>query len=179
MKTIMIAAVADDLAIGRDNALLWHISADMKYFRRTTMGSPVIMGFRTWESIGRPLPGRLNIVITKRHYEAPETVVQVPDVASAIAVAETQLSASDQSSTASGNEAATDKCFIMGGAKTYERAMQYADALYITHVHTTVPDADAFFPAIDPAIWEKTSDTDIEIDPENGLAYSFAIYRRR
>lgn len=189
MKTIMIAAVADDLAIGRDNALLWHISADMKYLRRTTMGSPVIMGFRTWESIGRPLPGRLNIVITKRHFDAPETVVQVPDVASAINAAEEHFSAipqesgtaavSAQASSASGNDDVPDKCFIMGGAKTYERAMQYADALYITHVHTTVPDADAFFPAIDPAIWEKTSDTDIETDPENGLAYSFAIYRRR
>ena len=71
----MIAAVADDLAIGRDNALLWHISADMKYFRRTTMGCPVIMGFRTWESIGRPLPGRLNIVITRHHLDAPDTVL--------------------------------------------------------------------------------------------------------
>ena len=166
----MIAAVADDLAIGRDNALLWHISADMKYFRRTTMGCPVIMGFRTWESIGRPLPGRLNIVITRHHFDAPDTVLQVPDVASAIAEAEKHLSAAGT---------VPEKCFIMGGAKTYERAMQYADALYITHVHTTVPDADAFFPAIDPAIWEKTSDTDIETDPENGLAYSFAVYRRR
>ena len=170
MEKIMIAAVADDLAIGRDNALLWHISADMKYFRRTTMGCPVIMGFRTWESIGRPLPGRLNIVITRHHFDAPDTVLQVPDVASAIAEAEKHLSAAGT---------VPEKCFIMGGAKTYERAMQYADALYITHVHTTVPDADAFFPAIDPAIWEKTSDTDIETDPENGLAYSFAVYRRR
>ena len=170
MEKIMIAAVADDLAIGRDNALLWHISADMKYFRRTTMGCPVIMGFRTWESIGRPLPGRLNIVITRHHLDAPDTVLQVPDVAAAFAEAEKHLSAAGT---------VPEKCFIMGGAKTYERSMQYADALYITHVHTTVPDADAFFPAIDPAIWEKTSDTDIETDPENGLAYSFAVYRRR
>ncbi|MGM9794058.1 MAG: dihydrofolate reductase, partial [Candidatus Cryptobacteroides sp.] len=93
MEKIMIAAVADDLAIGRDNALLWHISADMKYFRRTTMGCPVIMGFRTWESIGRPLPGRLNIVITRHHFDAPDTVLQVPDVASALAEAEKHLSA--------------------------------------------------------------------------------------
>ena len=67
----------------------------------------------------------------------------------------------------------------MGGAKTYGSAMQFADSLYITHVHTTVPDADAFFPAIDPAIWEKVSDTQPETDPENGLGYSFAVYRRR
>ncbi|MGM9767822.1 MAG: dihydrofolate reductase [Candidatus Cryptobacteroides sp.] len=187
MQVIMIAAVADDLAIGRDNALLWHISADMKYFRRTTMGSPVVMGFRTWESIGRPLPGRLNIVITKHHFDAPETVVQVPDVASAINAAEEHFSAIPQASGTAASplpdsapgDTHLEKCFIMGGAKTYERAMQYTDALYITHIHTTVPDADAFFPRIDPGIWEKASDTDIETDPENGLAYSFAIYHRR
>ena len=162
----MIAAVADDGAIGKDNALLWHISADMKYFRRTTMGCPVIMGYRTWLSIGRPLPGRLNIVITKSHFDAPDQIVQVPDVLSAFEAAER-----------SAGEAS--KCFIMGGAKTYERAMEYADALYITNVRTTVPDADAFFPSVSPDIWEKVSETDSETDPENGLEYSFTVYRRR
>ncbi|MGM9736892.1 MAG: dihydrofolate reductase [Candidatus Cryptobacteroides sp.] len=166
MVKIMIAAVADDGAIGRDNALLWHISADMKYFRRTTMGCPVIMGYRTWLSIGRPLPGRVNIVITKSHFDAPDSVIQVPDVLSAFEAAEH-----------SGGEAS--KCFIMGGAKTYDRAMEYADALYITNVRTTVPDADAFFPPISPEIWEKESETAPETDPENGLEYSFSVYRRR
>ena len=80
MQKNIIAAVADNGAIGRDNELLWHISADMKYFRRTTMGCPVIMGYRTWLSIGRPLPGRKNIVITKSRFEAPETVAQVPQL---------------------------------------------------------------------------------------------------
>ena len=91
MQKNIIAAVADNGAIGRDNELLWHISADMKYFRRTTMGCPVIMGYRTWLSIGRQLPGRKNIVITKSRFEAPEAVVQVPDAAAAIAVAEEAL----------------------------------------------------------------------------------------
>ena len=91
MQKNIIAAVADNGAIGRDNELLWHISADMKYFRRTTMGCPVIMGYRTWLSIGRPLPGRKNIVITKSRFEAPEAVAQVPDAAAAIAVAEEAL----------------------------------------------------------------------------------------
>lgn len=166
MEKIMIAAVADDGAIGRDNALLWHISADMKYFRRTTMGCPVIMGYRTWLSIGRPLPGRVNIVITRSHFDAPDSVIQVPDVLSAFEAAEH-----------SAGEAS--KCFIMGGAKTYDRAMEYADALYITNVRTTVPDADAFFPPISPEIWEKVSETVPETDPENGLEYSFSVYRRR
>lgn len=166
MEKIIIAAVADNLAIGRDNALLWHIPADMKYFRRTTMGSPVIMGYRTWLSIGRPLPGRKNIIITKAPLSVPETVVQVSDEEAAIAEA-------------AGADPAPEKCFIIGGAKTYGRMMSVADALYITHVYTSVPDADAFFPATDPAVWIKESGTAPETDPESGLRYSFATYRRR
>ena len=163
MQKNIIAAVADNMAIGRDNELLWHISADMKYFRRVTMGCPIIMGYKTWLSIGRPLPGRRNIVITKSHFDAPESVVQVPDVASAFAAA----------------QGFAGQCFIIGGAKTYERTLAQADKLYITHVHTSVPDADAFFPAIDPAVWTLQSETPPETDPENGLQYSFAVYVRK
>lgn len=171
MQKNIIAAVADNMAIGRDNELLWHISADMKYFRRVTMGCPIIMGYKTWLSIGRPLPGRKNIVITKSHFEAPESVVQVPDVASAFAAAQ-EVNAADVQNT-------EGQCFIIGGAKTYERTVAQADKLYITHVHTSVPDADAFFPAIDPAIWTLQSETPPETDPENGLQYSFAVYVRK
>ena len=173
MQKNIIAAVADNMAIGRDNELLWHISADMKYFRRVTMGCPIIMGYKTWLSIGRPLPGRRNIVITKSHFDAPESVVQVPDVASAFAAAEeVQVNAADVQNS-------EGQCFIIGGAKTYERTIAQADKLYITHVHTSVPDADAFFPAIDPAVWTLQSETPTETDPENGLQYSFAVYVRK
>lgn len=165
METNIIAAVAENLAIGRGNALLWHISADMKYFRKTTMGSPVVMGYRTWLSIGRPLPGRTNIVITRSPFDAPDGVVQVPDGDSAIEAARSACSA-------------TGQCFIIGGAKTYERMISSADKLYITEVHTSVPDADAFFPHIDSIAWEKISETAPEIDPENGLEYSFIVYKR-
>lgn len=162
MEINIIAAIAGNGAIGRDNQLLWHISADMKYFRKTTVGSPVIMGYRTWLSIGRPLPKRQNIVITKSRFEAPEEVVQVADVEQAIAAC---------------GEAET--CFIIGGAKTYERALDRADRLYITHVHTVISDADAFFPEIDVAVWKQVSCTETETDPENGLEYEFAVYERR
>lgn len=173
MQKNIIAAVADNMAIGRDNELLWHISADMKYFRRVTMGCPIIMGYKTLLSIGRPLPGRRNIVITKSHFDAPESVVQVPDVASAfVAAEEVQVNAADAQN-------AEGQCFIIGGAKTYERTIDQADKLYITHVHTSVPDADAFFPAIDPAVWTLQSETPTETDPENGLQYSFAVYVRK
>lgn len=181
MQKNIIAAVADNMAIGRDNELLWHISADMKYFRRVTMGCPIIMGYKTWLSIGRPLPGRRNIVITKSHFDAPESVVQVPDVASAfVAAEEVQVNAaSAQEIQATSAQCSAGKCFIIGGAKTYERTLAQADKLYITHVHTSVTDADAFFPAIDPAVWTLQSETPPETDPENGLQYSFAVYVRK
>ncbi len=161
MEKNIIAAVSDNLAIGKDNQLLWHISADMKYFRKTTTGYPVIMGYKTWLSIGRPLPGRKNIVITKHPFDAPASVIQVSDVEAAF------------------EEASSDKCFIIGGAKTYERTLDMADRLYITHVNTEIADADAFFPAIDVAKWEKVSETTPETDSESGLTYSFAVYDRR
>ena len=181
MQKNIIAAVADNMAIGRDNELLWHISADMKYFRRVTMGCPIIMGYKTWLSIGRPLPGRRNIVITKSHFDAPESVVQVPDVASAfVAAQEIQVNAvAAQEIQATAAQCSAVQCFIIGGAKTYERTLAQADKLYITHVHTSVPDADAFFPAIDPAVWTLQSETPPETDPENGLQYSFAVYIRK
>lgn len=181
MQKNIIAAVADNMAIGRDNELLWHISADLKYFRRVTMGWPIIMGYKTWLSIGRPLPGRRNIVITKSHFDAPESVVQVPDVASAfVAAEEVQVNAADaQEIQAAAAQCSAGQCFIIGGAKTYERTLAQADKLYITHVHTSVPDADAFFPAIDPAVWTLQSETPPETDPENGLQYSFAVYVRK
>lgn len=181
MQKNIIAAVADNMAIGRDNELLWHISADMKYFRRVTMGCPIIMGYKTWLSIGRPLPGRRNIVITKSHFDAPESVVLVPDVASAfVAAEEVQVNAAAaQEIQATAAQCSAGQCFIIGGAKTYERTLAQADKLYITHVHTSVPDADAFFPAIDPAVWTLQSETPPETDPENGLQYSFAVYVRK
>ncbi len=181
MQKNIIAAVADNMAIGRDNELLWHISADMKYFRRVTMGCPIIMGYKTWLSIGRPLPGRRNIVITKSYFDAPESVVQVPDVASAfVAAEEVQVNAADaQEIQDAAAQCSAGQCFIIGGAKTYERTLAQADKLYITHVHTSVPDADAFFPAIDPAVWTLQSETPPETDPENGLQYSFAVYVRK
>lgn len=179
MQKNIIAAVADNMAIGRDNELLWHISADMKYFRRVTMGCPIIMGYKTWLSIGRPLPGRRNIVITKSAFDAPESVVQVPDVASAVAAAEEVQAAAAQEVNAADVQNSEGQCFIIGGAKTYERTIAQTDKLYITHVHTSVPDADAFFPAIDPAVWTLQSETPPETDPENGLQYSFAVYVRK
>ena len=163
MEKCIIAAVADNGAIGKDNDLLWHIAEDMKYFRRTTVGHPVVMGYRTFLSIGgKPLPKRDNIVISTRPWaDVPEGVKVAGSLEEAYALTD------------------VDKVFVMGGGETYRRALPTADKLYITRVHTCIKDADTFFPAIDPAIWEVESAAPTATDPETGYDYEFIVYRRR
>ena len=162
----IIVAVADDWAIGRQGDMPWHISADMKFFKATTLGHSVVMGRRTWESIGsKPLPGRQNIVVSSRlaeeWKESPAGAIAVPSLEEAL-------------------EAATDPdIFIMGGGMIYRQAMDIADRLYVTHVHTTIPDADTFFPVIDPEVWELAERSNTTKDPASGLRYEFRTYVRR
>ena len=166
MEKCIIAAVADNGAIGKDNDLLWHIAEDMKYFRRTTVGYPVVMGYRTFLSIGgKPLPKRNNIVISTHSWsDVPEGVQVAGSLTEAYALA----AGADK-----------DKVFVMGAGETYRKALPTADKLYITHVHASIGDADTFFPAIDPAIWEAESTTPATTDPETGYEYEFVVYRRR
>ena len=166
MEKSLIVAVADNNAIGRKNALLWNLPGDMKYFRKQTTGNTVIMGWMTFQSIGRPLPKRHNIVISLFPWpEAPAEVTVVDSLAAAFAAAE-----------AAGLE---EKAFVIGGAYTYAEAMDVVDTMYITHVHDAPEDADAFFPPIDPEIWEEESRSDLQTDPETGITFEFAVYRRR
>lgn len=167
MEKCIIVAVADNLAIGRANDIPWHISEDLKYFKRVTSGHPVIMGRRTYESIGRPLPKRTNIVVT-RGCELPESVHQVPSLEAAYAVAK-EATAADED----------PKCFVMGGGQLYRAAIDSADKLYVTHVHTVIEDAETFFPEIDPSVWEKESAGDPQKDEETGLDYEFVVYTRK
>lgn len=194
MEKCIIAAVADNGAIGKDNDLLWHIAEDMKYFRRTTTGNPVVMGFRTFLSIGRPLPKRVNIVISTRSWaDVPEGVIvarsleeayslvekaaksKVNDAAVDVEVSEKKVAGSADG----GRETEQGRIFIMGGGETYRKALPTADKLYITHVHTAIEDADTFFPVIDPVIWEEESATPVATDPETGYTYEFKVYKRR
>ena len=163
MKKCIIVAIAENNGIGVKGALPWHLPGDLKYFKETTRGYPVIMGRTTYFSIGRPLPGRLNIVLNLGG-DPIEGVSCVYSFEEAYAVAE-----------ASGAE----KCFIIGGASVYRAALPDMDTLYITHVHTVVEDADTFFPEIDPLIWEQESLSEEQTDPQTGLRYAFAVYRRR
>ena len=157
----IIVAVSENLAIGRAGDMPWHISADLKYFKRTTQGHTVVMGRRTWESIGcRPLPGRRNIVVS-RTMAAGEGYEVASSLKQAIKMT-----------------AADGDIFIMGGGQLYREALPLADRLYVTHVHTTVDDADTFFPLINPLKWELTDISETFTDPATGLRFEFAVYGR-
>lgn len=176
MEKCIIVAVADNMAIGRKNELLWHLPGDMKYFRETTTGAPVIMGWMTYQSIGRPLPKRTNIVISIFPWpEAPEDVIVVESLEEAYKAAE-KIAGQAGNDAAEGSAA---RCFVIGGAYTYAEAMESADVLYITHVHDAPEDADVFFPEIDPEVWREDARSPLEIDLESGITYEFVVYRRR
>ena len=171
MEKCLIVAVADNNAIGRKNALLWNLPGDMKYFREQTTGNAVIMGWMTYQSIGRPLPRRHNIVISLFPWpEAPAAVTVVKSLEDAFAAAEEMADLVGHDET---------KAFVIGGAYTYAEAMDVVDTLYITHVHDEPEDADAFFPAIDPEVWREDSRSETQVDPETGIRYEFTVYRRR
>ena len=159
MTLSIIVAVAADGAIGRGGDLLFPISADLKRFKAITMGHPIIMGRKTFESFPKgPLPGRRNIVITRNAGYAPEGVTVVHSLDEAIAAARAD---------------GTDEAFVIGGSQIYAQAMPVADKLYLTRIEATAPDADAYFPDIDPEIWAETERSDIQTDPRNGLSYLF------
>ena len=162
MEKSLIVAVADNQAIGRKNQLLWNLPGDMKYFREQTSGHAVIMGWMTFQSIGRPLPKRQNIVISIFPWpDAPEEVTVVESLEEAFAAAK------------------GEKCFVIGGAYTYAEAVEVVDTMHITHVHDTPQDADAFFPEIDPEVWEEASRSPLQTDPVTGITFEFTVYRRR
>ena len=178
MEKCLIVAVADNNAIGRKNALLWNLPGDMKYFREQTTGNAVIMGWMTYQSIGRPLPRRHNIVISLFPWpEAPKAVAVRKSLKQAF-----QEASRDKKGhfTPLANNGPNDKkAFVIGGAYTYAEAMGMVDTMYITHVHDEPEDADAFFPAIDPEVWREDSRSETQVDPETGIRFEFTVYRRR
>lgn len=159
MLLSIIAAVAENGAIGRNNQLLWHIPEDLKYFKKLTTGHAVIMGRKTFDSIGKPLPNRQNIVITKNvRLHGSGEVSFVSSLQEALQAAQ------------------GDEVFIIGGASIYEAAMPLAQRLYITRVHAAF-DADTFFPAIGEE-WELTKSEAAAVCEKSGLRYSFVSYER-
>jgi len=156
----IIVAVSEDWGIGKDNELLWHISEDLKRFKRLTTGKTVVMGKKTWESLPRrPLPGRKNIVLTDNTKEFIENAV-------------TCYSIEDALSKCSGDE----EIFIIGGGSIYRQFMPIADRLYITHVHKKAT-ADIYFPEIDLNIWKVTEEEEFLSD--EGIPYTYTVYSRK
>lgn len=164
MEKCIIVAVAANMAIGRGNDLPWHISEDLKHFKSLTSGHPVIMGRRTFESLGQPLPKRTNIVVT-RGFDAPEGVLQAGSLEEAFSLAEELLPEDG-------------RCFVIGGGRLYAAAMDSCDRLFITHVHTSVEDADTFFPDIDPEKWIAGERSAVLHDEKSGLDFEFVTYTR-
>lgn len=161
----IISAIANNNEIGRKNELLWNLPIDMKHFKETTTGHPVIMGQKTFESIGRPLPNRRNIVLTlDKDFkgEGIEVYYSIEDLEKAL------------------NESLgeNEEAFIIGGGQIYKLFINKADRLYITHVDAEFPDADTLFPTIDPDKWEKSSEDKHVKDEKNIYDCNFVIYNR-
>lgn len=175
MEKCIIVAISDNNAIGRDNALLWHISEDLKFFRRTTSGHPVIMGRKTYESIGRPLPKRTNIVVS-RGSEAPEGTLLAASLEDAFNLAEKAIAGSAAQAQPEGQAPA--RCFVIGGGQIYAQALEFADRLVVTHVHMEIENADTFFPEIDREIWRVDQRSELYTDEETGYTFEFVEYIR-
>jgi dihydrofolate reductase len=147
MIVSMVVAMGENRVIGRDGGLPWHIPGDLKLFKKITMGKPIIMGRKTWESLGRPLPGRPHVVITRdTNYKAAGAHV-VHDLDKALSVAQGLAVALEE-----------EEIMIIGGAEIYRQAMAKVDRLYLTEVALS-PDGDAFFPDFDTAQWCEISRT--------------------
>ena len=173
MEKCLIAAVADDGALGKDNDLLWHLSEDLKYFKRLTSGHPVIMGRKTFESLGRPLPKRLNIVLSRRPFAFVPADPSRPLIAAATLDEAFALAGATPFE---GRLDEPDRCFIMGGGSIYAQALEQCDKLFLTEVHTTCPSADTYFPTFDKSRWKELSRS--ETLSEEGLTYEFVVYGR-
>lgn len=166
MKLALIWAMARNRTIGRNNALPWYLPEDLKYFKRVTLGKPVIMGRKTWESIGRALPGRTNIVISRDAGFQAEGVRVVQSLEQALALAE-KISLID----------GAEEAVVIGGAQIYALALPHADRLYLTQVHADV-EGDAHFPPLDLAPWHVVGREDFAAQGSNPYDYSFLILER-
>jgi dihydrofolate reductase len=166
-KIVLVVAVARNGVIGRDGDLPWRLPSDLKRFKQLTLGRPVLMGRKTWESIGRPLPGRPNIVVTRdAAFSAPGAEV---------------VSSLDEGLAAARREAkalGVDEVCIIGGGQIYAQVFDRADILHVTHVEADV-EGDAHFPAIDPAVFEKVAEEPIPQGEKDSHVMHFVTWRRK
>ncbi|MBV8474646.1 MAG: dihydrofolate reductase [Hyphomicrobiales bacterium] len=163
---VLVAAVARNGAIGADNALLWRLPSDLKRFKALTMGKPLIMGRKTFDSIGRPLPGRETIVVTRDAEYARDGVAVAHDVDSALRLGAERARA-----------AGVDEVIVAGGGEIYAQTIDRAGRLYVTEVDLA-PEGDARFPAIDPAIWREVAREQGVRGPNDEANFVFVTYER-
>lgn len=167
MKKSLIVALAENRVIGRNNNLPWYLPNDLKYFKQVTMGKPIVMGRKTYESIGKPLPGRTNIVVTRNTEWRADGVRVVHSLEAAFDLAESVAEIDGQ-----------DEVMIIGGDQLYQAALPLVDRMYLTEVHAEVA-GDAFFPKFDKDDWVVMACEDFDAVEPNPYDYSFVVLDRR
>lgn len=162
MITSIIVAAAENQAIGKDNQLLCHLPNDLKYFKKLTSGHCILMGRKTFESIGRPLPNRTNMVLSRSGFKA-DSVLSFNSLSAALATAA---------------KMGEEEAFVIGGDSIYNQALPLANRVYLTRIHHEF-DADAFFPALNPNEWELKSNEEFPSDEKHNFPYSFQVWERK
>lgn len=165
-RLVLVVAMADDGVIGRKGGLPWRLPSDLKQFRRLTMGKPMIMGRKTFQSIGKPLDGRDNIVVTRDRAFAAEGVLVAPSFEAALAMAQERAEARG-----------ADEIAVIGGAQIYGAALPVADRIYLTQVHGAF-EGDTMFPALDEAVWQETARERHTAGPKDAADFSLVVLDR-
>ncbi|MBT2630767.1 dihydrofolate reductase [Bacillus sp. ISL-101] len=158
----LIVAMDQNRVIGKNNKLPWHLPADLQYFKKVTMGHPIVMGRKTFESIGRVLPGRENVIVTRNQEFKAEGCVVLHDIAQIKMFADNH----------------DEEVFVIGGAEIFKEILPFTDRLYITEIHETF-EGDTFFPEIDENEWDEISSNPGEIDGKNRFAHDFIILQKK
>jgi dihydrofolate reductase len=167
MKIVLVAAVAENGVIGRDGRMPWRLKSDLRHFRALTLDKPVVMGRKTFESIGKPLDRRTNIVITRNPEFHAEGVETAPNLAAALELARKDA-----------KRRGTDEIMVIGGGGIFTEAMPLADRLEITYVHAS-PEGDSYFPSIDPRRWRAVSRERRDAGSDDDASFTLATYLRR
>ncbi len=164
MKISIVVAKGQNNVIGKENGLPWHLPSDLRHFKKTTSGHHVLMGRKTFESLGKPLPGRTHIVVTRdKAYQVPSGHYVVNTIEEGINI---------------GKSKGLEKLFVLGGAEIYKVSLPYTDEMVITEVKAS-PEGDTYFPKVDMEKWEELSREPVHKDSENEYAHDFVVYLRK
>lgn len=167
MQIVLVAAIGENNAIGIDGELPWHISSDLKHFRALTINRPIVMGRKTFDSIGKALEGRTSIVVSRSLARVASGVVLATSIDAALGVAR-----------ADAEKRGVDEIMVIGGGDIFSALISRASRLEITHVHSS-PEGDSFFPEIDPQQWEQQSRREVPAGPKDSASFALATYVRR